>query len=95
MGKIMSMGLIIYLAGEERYAFPRAIFMHHEISTIIEGKTTNVAHEVIELQRMSEIHHDILAAKTKKTKKWWIKHEQHLDQYYDVTTARTLGIVNR
>ena len=37
-GKIMSMGLVIYLAGDERYASPRASFMAHSVSGGTWGK---------------------------------------------------------
>lgn len=93
IGKIMSMAFLIYLAGNERYSLPRTAFMHHEISDISEGKTSDIEESLVELHRLRNLVHDILEQRTKKNKAWWKKQEKHLDLYFDVCQARKLGIV--
>ena len=93
-GKIMSMGLTIYLAGDERYSSPRATFMAHETSDaglrerLHQGKT-----DVRELTRLNNVNLDILADRTTKTRAWWVKEIEHEDRYYDKKKALSLGIV--
>ena len=93
-GKIMSMGLTIYLAGDERYSSPRATFMAHETSDaglrerLHQGKT-----DVRELERLNSVNLEILTERTTKTRAWWKKEIQHEDRYYDKKKALALGIV--
>ena len=94
LGKIMSMGLTIYLSGDERFSSPRATFMAHETSDaairerLHQGKT-----DVRELARLNGVNLDILAERTTKTKAWWSKEIQHEDRFYDKKKALSLGIV--
>jgi len=92
-GKIMSMGLVIYLAGDERYASPRASFMAHSVSGGVWGKLHELKTDVKETDRLNNVNLDIMAERTCKTKKWWEKEIQYRDCYYDKEKALSLGIV--
>jgi len=94
IGKSMSMGAIIGLSGDERYASPRSTFMLHEVSDcglrerLHQGKT-----DVKELERLNNVLIDILVDRTKKTKAWWKKELEHEDRYYTKEKALTLGLI--
>lgn len=95
IGKVMSMGLILFLAGKERYATKRTTFMSHTVSNISWGKLSDMKQEVDETERIYDICLDILAAKTKKkyTKAWWKKEIEHLDRYYSYKQAKEMGMI--
>ena len=92
-GKIMSMGLSIYLAGDERYSSPRSTFMAHSVSGGTAGKLYEITTDTRETKRLHDNNLDILEDRTKKTLAWWKKEIQYEDQYYDKKKALTLGIV--
>lgn len=93
-GKVMSMGLVVFLAGDERYASTRATFMTHEISGYGYGKVSELKIELQETERLEKVILDILEEKTAKDKKWWKRFEKAADRYLDADGARVLGIVN-
>ena len=93
MGKIMSMGLMIYLAGAERYSMPYASFMNHGISSAAWGKLFEMKIEVRESERLEEICLEILDERTLKGKAYWKKRSKYEDSYYDRDKAIDLGIV--
>ena len=92
-GKIMSMGLVLYLAGDERYASPRASFMAHSVAGGIDGKLYEMKIDLKESNRLNEVNLEIKADRTKKTIAWWKKEIQYEDKYYDKKKALMLGIV--
>lgn len=94
-GKIMSMGLIVYLAGdpEHRYASPNATFMAHSLSSGMWGKMSELKIEVKECERLNNRLLDILAEKTDKNRAWWKKEIEYKDCFYDKEKALELGIV--
>ena len=94
IGKIMSMGLMIYLAGDERYARPYATFMAHSVSSGTWGKLFEMNTEVKEVKRLQEILCDMFAENTKHDAKWWQRHTKYEDRYYDTEKAKELGIVS-
>ena len=64
LGKVMSMGLKIYLAGDERYSYPSSTFMAHSVSSEIPyEKTYAVKVEAQETNRLNNIMLDILTEK--------------------------------
>lgn len=94
LGSAMSMGLILFLAGDSRYGFPRATFMAHSLSAGVWGKVEEMAIDLKESKRLNDILLGILAAKTKKTKKWWSDKIKHDDFYIDPKLSAKLGITN-
>lgn len=93
IGKIMSMGLIIYLAGDERYSSDYSSFMNHGMSSIAIGKLYELETEYKECQRLEEICNEILSERTNKSKKYWKKTTKYEDNYYGKRQAIELGIV--
>jgi len=94
LGSAMSMGLILFLAGDERFGYPRATFMAHSLSAGVWGKVEEMTIDLKESKRLNDLLLAILADKTKKTKKWWGDKIKHDDFYIDPKAAEKLGITN-
>ncbi len=92
-GQVMSMGTIVFLAGDERYALPNTTFMCHEISSISWGKLSEQKIEVKEASRLEKICLGIMGEKTKKSAAWWGKETKHVDRFYDTKEAKKLGMI--
>lgn len=93
-GKIMSMGLILFLAGSERQASENATFMAHSVSGGTWGKCRDMEVDTEETKRLNKLIVDIIAERTELDYNWWHKHIRHEDRYYDREKAIELGIVN-
>jgi len=90
----MSMGLILYLAGDERHSLPNTTFMAHSVAVdSVGGKNFEIKTESQEMDRLNSLLIDILESTTVKGKRWWKKEIEHKDKYYDVKNARKLGII--
>jgi ATP-dependent Clp protease protease subunit len=94
-GSAMSMALIVYSAGHNRYASKNATFMYHEATYPIEGKVAHHKQELKEVERIDVICDDYLLSKTSFTQKQLnnIKKTQG-EWYFDVKTAQEYGLVN-
>jgi ATP-dependent Clp protease protease subunit len=94
-GTAMSMGLIVYAAGHERYASKNATFMYHEAAYPIEGKVAHHKQELKEVERIDKICDEYLVSKTKLTQETLdnIKITQS-EWYFDVDMATKYGIVD-
>jgi len=94
-GSAMSMALIIYAAGHQRYASKNATFMYHEAAYPIEGKVVHHKQELKEVERIDKICDDYLLSKTSFTQKQFndVKKTQG-EWYFDVEIAQKYGLVN-
>lgn len=94
-GSAMSMGLIVYSAGHQRYASKNATFMYHEAAYPIEGKVIHHKQELKEVERVDGICDDYLLSKTSFTKKQFndIKKTQG-EWYFNIEIAQQYGLVN-
>jgi ATP-dependent Clp protease protease subunit len=94
-GSAMSMALIVYSAGHNRYASKNATFMYHEAAYPIEGKVAHHKQELKEVERVDSICDDYLLSKTSFTKKILkgVKDRQK-EWYFDVELAHKYGLVN-
>jgi ATP-dependent Clp protease protease subunit len=93
-GKIMSCGLIIFLAGDERTCSKRAKFMAHSISGGIAGKLYEMKIDTKETEELHKELLQILADKTNKTYAWWKKEIEYKDRYYNQEQAKKLAIID-
>jgi ATP-dependent protease ClpP protease subunit len=91
----MSMALIVYSAGHNRYASRNATFMYHEAAYPIEGKVAHHKQELKEVERVDSICDNYLLSKTSFTQKQFntVKKIQG-EWYFDVKTAQEHGLVN-
>lgn len=92
-GKVMSMGFVIFLAGDERYATENATFMAHSVSTVMIGKTRDLEVEVDEVKRLNDVLTRIVADRTKPNIKWWRDKLKHEDFYFNLNKAKQLKVV--
>jgi len=94
-GSAMSMALIVYSAGHQRYASKNATFMYHEAAYPIEGKVVHHKQELKEVERIDKICDDYLLSKTSFTQKQFndVKKTQG-EWYFDVELAQKYGLVN-
>jgi len=94
-GSAMSMALIIYAAGHQRYASKNATFMYHEATYPIEGKVVHHKQELKEVERIDKICDSYLLSKTSFTQNQFndVKKTQG-EWYFDVEVAQKYGLVN-
>jgi ATP-dependent Clp protease protease subunit len=94
-GSAMSMALIVYSAGHNRYASKNATFMYHEAAYPIEGKVAHHKQELKEVERVDSICDNYLLSKTSFTQKQLnsVKKIQG-EWYFDIETAQEHGLVN-
>lgn len=67
-GKIMSMGIILTLAGHTRKAYKNTTFMIHSVSGWAVGKLEEMEESAEECKRLNNILFDIISSNTKITK---------------------------
>lgn len=95
-GQIMSMGFMIYLAGDVRTAMPHTTFMMHSLS-YSPGETPKIVrnHEidVLEAKRMNNRMLDVMGERTNRNKKYWYRTVLLLDKHYSVDEAKEVGII--
>ena len=93
MGKVMSMGLILFLAGDIRHMQDNATAMAHSVSSGTWGKARNMEVDVNEVKRLNKILINILTQYTKMSTTFWEQEIKHEDKYYDKKTCKKLGII--
>ncbi|MDC3333032.1 ATP-dependent Clp protease proteolytic subunit [bacterium] len=94
-GKVMSIGMAIFLAGHKRYCHRSSTFMIHQISTGVWGSLQHISDTLEESTRLENVVNQIILARTTITmdqltdlytskKNWFI----------DADEALTLGVVD-
>ena len=92
-GKIMSSGLIIFLAGDRRFAAEHTTFMAHAVSSSTDGKVKDQEIDVNEAKRINNLMLDILQHRTKRNKKYWYRKIMNSDFYFSVNESKEMGVV--
>lgn len=92
-GKVMSMGTIILLGGDHRFAFRNTTFMWHSASSFSEGKIFEMIGDVKETQRLFNVMMDIYAERAGNKASWWKRWLKYEDRYGDVWDAVDLGFI--
>lgn len=93
-GKVMSMATIIFMAGDERIAYPSSTFMLHAVSSMVDGKLYEMELDVKETKRLNEILLQIIVDTTKHNAQWWNKQLKYEDRYFDADQAVEAGIAS-
>lgn len=93
MGKIMSAGLLIFLAADHRTSSKNTTFMAHSVSTGMEGKLKDLEIDVIETKRLNDKILNILTERTKKPKKLWYRLTLSHNMYFDYDKAVEMGVL--
>lgn len=93
-GKIMSMGIVILLAANNRKAYRNTTFMIHELSGGFIGKIADMEESVDESKRINNILFDIIEKETNITKsKLMDIYERKKDWFITADEALELGII--
>lgn len=93
-GKVMSAGVIIFLAGDIRVASTNARFMIHGVSSETGGKVKDMT---VDLAEARYLDNKMLALFTERTKmknlKFWQKKIANQDVYFGTEEAKMYGVV--
>ena len=92
-GKVMSMGLILFVEGDVRNMSEHSTAMAHSVSSGTWGKVAEMENNVKETKRLNSLLVDILADRTKKTKAFWENEIKHEDKFYNKAMCKKLGII--
>jgi ATP-dependent Clp protease protease subunit len=92
-GYAMSMGLVLFVAGDVRTAEENSTFMAHSVSSIAGGKAFEIDLESKEVNRLNKLMAKLLSERTNRDAKWWEKEIKYEDKYYNVVNAKKLGIL--
>jgi len=68
-GCAMSCGFMISITGHRRFAYDKATFLYHQVSTGFWGKAKDMEEDLAEMLRLQKMIEDQTLAKTKLTKK--------------------------
>lgn len=93
IGKCMSMALLIFLMGHQRYAAKNVTFMYHSVAGQVSDKVAGMCQEVNEIQRVNNICVDLITRKTKIKK---AKLQNYIDNksewYLSASDAINMGL---
>lgn len=95
LGKAMSMGFIIMVAGHKRFAHPLATLMYHQISTVVWDKLEGIKREIEEVERLEKLGDSFVLSHTKLRQKELDEVKKMKKEWYiDANDALKLGIVD-
>jgi ATP-dependent protease ClpP protease subunit len=93
-GKVMSAGLLILAAGEERISTNGTTFMLHEVATSMSGQLSSLSNEMQDIKRLSKAYFDTIEKEFgHKDLHKLIK--PNLDYYFGVSKAKELNIITK
>lgn len=92
-GKVCSMGIILLIAGDERFAGPNTRFMMHSASHSTEGKVSDTKADVSEVEFQDNMTTKLLISRSKLTKRILNELLSGADHWFGVATARKYGIL--
>lgn len=93
MGKSMSCGFILFLAGTNRYMYPYSTLMYHSVSSGTYGKVQEMKESLFETERLNEMAKKYTIEKTNITKEQLDEIDKCKEDWYiDSKEALKLGI---
>jgi len=95
-GHAMSMGFLVYVCGQKRFATSNATFMYHTISCCEDGSLNKVKGNIQELERMEKIFDDLIVKRTKipRNRLEEVRGKSFGDWYMSTDDAVSLGVVD-
>jgi ATP-dependent protease ClpP protease subunit len=93
-GKIMSASTAILAAGHKRSISRLATFMHHETSYVVEGKNSEVTHEVEYINQEEQRWNDLMEELTGTPAHYWATNGIGKNLYLTPQKCIDLGIVD-
>lgn len=94
IGSCMSGGTVIFMAGDERYMYPNAVFMFHTVSSFSEGLLHQLIDESDECKRLYKQMCYLYGSHGKLTAKEWTSKLRYHNVYIRADDARELEIIN-
>lgn len=95
-GKVMSMGVIIALAGHTRYATQYTTFMVHSVSSFAWGQIKDMEENVVETKRLHDLLMDFIKTNTQITSKKLKKiYKSKQDYFFDTDVALDLDFIQK
>lgn len=94
-GKIMSCGILIMCAINDRKGTRNSNYMIHQIMSMTMWKLETMKEDVKEFERLENVIDNIILSNTKITREQlndWYSHKK--DFYFDAKTALELGLIN-
>jgi ATP-dependent protease ClpP protease subunit len=93
-GAIMSAATWIMAVCDERYLYPHASVMVHELSSWYEGKHTDIQIGAVENQRLMAIAYDIYEKNSRMPRDFWVDVLQR-DLFLSASEAVSLGLADK
>jgi len=93
-GKIMSASTAILAAGDKRYMSTLAEFMHHESSYSVEGRHSDIQHEVKQSQSLSVKWSELMFELTGVSVDYWMTKGVGKDFYITAEKCLELNIID-
>lgn len=95
VAKVMSMGFAITLSGHKRFAYRHTTLMCHSISSMIDGKLSQL-NEAVEFDNLLQARLDKIIMETSSISKEQLDdmHSRKLDWYLDTEEALALGCID-
>lgn len=93
-GKIMSAATAILAAGHKRSMSEFAEFMHHECSYAVEGRHSEIQHEVEISQKLSEKWCALMQELTGIPRQFWLTHGRGKDYYMSAQQCLNMNIID-
>jgi ATP-dependent Clp protease protease subunit len=95
LGKAMSMGFMIMVAGHKRFVHPLATLMYHQISTVVWDKLEGIKQEIEECERLEKLYDGFVLSHTKLRQKELDEVKKMKKEWYiDANDALKLEIVD-
>ncbi|NBX85790.1 MAG: hypothetical protein EBQ80_00870 [Proteobacteria bacterium] len=95
-GRVNSMAVLIFAAGDERHATPLTTFMTHEYSSQYDRQgISQIGIRQENLQLQLKLYAQFMAERTGKTAAFWLERMKPLNHYFDVETAKKYGLVQK
>jgi len=93
IGKAFSMGLLIALAGHERYAHRLATFMYHELAGGLYDKVESQRRAIEEYSRMQSVLDDYIRERSQIPEEK-LEKESLVDWHFTATEAFDMGVID-
>jgi ATP-dependent Clp protease protease subunit len=94
IGEVSSMALMLFLCGKNRAATENAKFLHHQSSSMQDGRLKELKEDIEEMEELEDICTDLLVQNTKKGKKFWEKSVENGDFKFNADQALRLGVIH-
>lgn len=95
MGKCMSAGTLMLIAGDRKFATQNSTILIHQMSAGTIGSFQTMIEDMIEFQRLQDLVNEIIMTYTKVTEDLLQQiQESKYDYYMDALEAKDLGIID-